>query len=139
MTLYRPITAQKANYPLSYPMTACTFLEKHGLVDRSQLEQQIEESGRLDTFYLQYPKRSIEFKNTVNKVNIVLINLSGLQSEAITAEAMPQLYQFSQDAYRFTQHYSGGDSINGGIVGLFYGLSGRYFDAILSEKTPSYL
>lgn len=137
MTLYRPITAQKANYPLSYPMTARTFLEKHGLVDRSQLEQQIEESGRLDTFYLQYPKRSIEFKNTVNKVNIVLVNLSGLQPEAITAETMPQLYQFSQDTYRFTQHYSSGDSINSGIVGLFYGLSGRYFDAILSEKKPS--
>ncbi len=30
---YRPITMQRANLPLSYPMTARRFLEKHGLLD----------------------------------------------------------------------------------------------------------
>ena len=30
---YNPITAQKANFPLSYPMTAKSFMERHGLLD----------------------------------------------------------------------------------------------------------
>src|SRR5690606_9895432 len=28
---YGPITSQRANFPLSYPMTAKSFMEKHGL------------------------------------------------------------------------------------------------------------
>ncbi len=31
---YRPITMQRANLPLSYPMTARKFLEKHGFLDQ---------------------------------------------------------------------------------------------------------
>lgn len=139
MTLYRPITAQKANYPLSYPMTARSFLEKHGLIDRTVLEQQIEESGRLDTFYLNYPRKALQFVEPQHKPNVLFINLSGLKNEAITAETMPSLYQVSQNARRFTQHYNSGDSLSGSVVGLFYGLSGRYLDAILNEKAPSLL
>ncbi|MEE3689741.1 DUF3413 domain-containing protein [Glaesserella parasuis] len=139
MTLYRPITAQKANYPLSYPMTARSFLEKHGLIDRAVLEQQIEESGRLDTFYLNYPRKALQFVEPQHNPNVLFINLSGLKNEAITAETMPSLYQVSQNARRFTQHYNSGDSLSGGVVGLFYGLSGRYLDAILNEKAPSLL
>lgn len=56
MSINRPITSQKANYPLSYPMTARSFLEKHGLVDMEKMEQTIEQTGRLDTFYLELPK-----------------------------------------------------------------------------------
>ncbi|EYE73268.1 putative sulfatase [Glaesserella parasuis str. Nagasaki] len=52
---------------------------------------------------------------------------------------MPSLYQVSQNARRFTQHYNSSDSLSGSIVGLFYGLSGRYLDAILNEKAPSLL
>ena len=32
---YRPITMQRANLPLSYPMTARKFLERHGLIKQS--------------------------------------------------------------------------------------------------------
>ena len=34
---YRPITMQRANLPLSYPMTARKFLEKHGLLDQQSM------------------------------------------------------------------------------------------------------
>ncbi|QLB21372.1 hypothetical protein A6B43_07475 [Vespertiliibacter pulmonis] len=139
MMIYRPITAQKANYPLSYPMTARTFLEKHHLINRADLEQTIETSGRLDTFFLNYPKTSLKFDKTPHKTNLLFINLSGLSNEMINEKMMPTLYQVSKQSRYFKHHYTGGDTASAGISSLFYGLSGRYVDAILSEKKQSVL
>lgn len=139
MMIYRPITAQKANYPLSYPMTARTFLEKHNLINRADLEQTIETSGRLDTFFLNYPRTSLKFDPITYKINLLFINISGLSNEMVNEKVMPTLYQVSQQSRYFTHHYTGGDTANAGISSLFYGLSGRYVDAILSEKKQSVL
>lgn len=136
---YRPVTAQKANYPLSYPMTARHFLEKHHLINRTELENAIETSGRLDTFFLNYPRKALTFDKKVNKINLLMINLSGVDHTMITSETMPSLHSISQQSRRFMHHYSGGETESAGISSLFYGLSGRYVDAILSEKQPSIL
>lgn len=138
MSLYRPITTQKANYPLSYPMTARSFLEKHGLIDRNSYEQQLEETGRLDAFYLDYPKSPLHFaKSTQQKPNLMIINLSGLRNDAISEQITPNLTQFEQFSRRFSHHYTAGDTAMAGIVSLFYSLSGKYVDSVLNEKTSS--
>lgn len=134
---YRPITAQRANYPLSYPMTARSFLEKHGLVDKANFEQTIEIEGRADSFFLDYPKKSLVFSEPQNKINFLFINLSGLTRDDIQPEKMPTLSQISQKSRYFSQHYTGGDSVSGSIASLFYGLSGRYVDGILNEREQS--
>lgn len=136
MALYRPITTQKANYPLSYPMTARSFLEKHGLIDRANLEQQIEEKGRLDAFYLNYPKSQLQAEIS-QPINLLLINLSGLSKADITNELMPSLSQVASQSRVFQQHYNSGDSAMAATAGLFYSLSGRYVDSILNEKKAS--
>ncbi|EER46649.1 hypothetical protein AM305_12215 [Actinobacillus minor NM305] len=136
MSINRPITSQKANYPLSYPMTARSFLEKHGLVDIGKIEQKIEETGRLDTFYLDYPKNALQMTKAP-EVNVLLINISGLNNQVITAEAMPQLFDITKHSHRFMQHYASADSKMASTLGIFYGLSGRYIDAVLSEKAAS--
>lgn len=137
MSLYRPVTAQKANYPLSYPMTARSFLEKHNLIDRANFDQQLESTGRLDAFYLNYPKNSLKFDTVETPINLLLINLSGLSNAQISAERMPQLFEISQKSKVFEQHYSSANSPSASIVNLFYSLSGRYLDSILSEQKPS--
>lgn len=137
MALYRPITAQKANYPLSYPMTARTFLEKHGLIDRNVLSLQLEERGRLDAFYLNYPKKALNFTQPPQKINLLILNLSGLRNQDISMANMPNLSQVSLNSRRFTQHYSGGDTAMAGVVSLFYSLSGKYVDSVLNEREPS--
>lgn len=139
MALYRPITAQKANYPLSYPMTARSFLERHNLLDRIEFEQKLEEHGRPDSFYLNYPRHPLQYQPIKQPINVLLINLSGLQPHKITPTVMPTLYEISQQSRQFMQHYSSGDSKMAGIAGMFYGISGRYVDAILNEKDPSVL
>lgn len=136
MSAYRPITAQRANYPLSQPMTARNFLEKHGLIDKAEFNQEIEESGRLDTFFLNYPKNPLTATKQPN-TNILLINLSGLANEDIRAETMPTLATVSQNSHRFMQHYTSGDSASAGALGLFYSLSGKYLDSVLADKTVS--
>lgn len=139
ISLYRPITAQKANYPLSYPMTARSFLERHRFLDRNAFEQKLETQGRLDSFYLNYPQKPLAYNGVPNRVNLLFVNLSGLSPDEITEEKMPALSQIGRQSRRFMQHYSSGDTAAAGIIGLFYGLSGRYIDAILNEKEPSLL
>lgn len=136
MSAYRPITAQRANYPLSHPMTARNFLEKHGFIDRAELNQEIEESGRLDTFFLNYPKSNLVATKQA-ATNILLINLSGLSKQAINANNMPRLSEINQLSYRFMNHYSSGDSKSAGALSLFYSLSGKYLDSVLADKTAS--
>lgn len=137
MSLYRPITAQKSNYPLSSPMTARGFLDRHNLLDRDEFEQKLETQGRLDTFFLNYPLKPLEYKGIPQRVNLLFVNLSGLSNRMIDVANMPNLFDFGQNSRRFMQHYSGGDTHTAGITSLFYGVSGRYVDAILNEKQSS--
>ncbi|MDH2998225.1 hypothetical protein A1D22_10025 [Pasteurellaceae bacterium LFhippo2] len=139
MSMYRPITAQKANYPLAYPMTARSFLEKHKLIDREELEQKIEESGRLDTFYLNYPRHSLSYGKEQKKVNLLFVNLSGLSNQMIDSGNMPNIANIANQSRRFMHHYTGGDTASAGVASLFYGISGRYVDSILSERDQSVL
>lgn len=135
--LYRPITMQRANFPLSYPMTARSFLEKHGLLDGEQYTQTLEQEGRLDALKISYPKNPLVFPPMEQKPNILLITVSGLRYDAVSIEKMPKLAEFAMNSTQFTNHYSSGNSKNTGLVGLFYGLNANYTDSILSNHTPS--
>ena len=137
--LYRPITMQRSNFPLSYPMTARSFLEKHGLLDGEEYEQKLAQEGRLDALKIGYPKHPLTFSATEHKPNILLITVSGLRYDAVVSEKMPKLAKFALRSTQFTNHYSSGNTNNAGLVGLFYGLNANYTDSILSNHTPSVL
>lgn len=137
--LYRPITMQRSNFPLSYPMTARSFLEKHGFLDGEQYSQTLKQEGRLDALKIDYPKRMLTFTPLENKPNILMITVSGLRYDAISSEKMPKLMEFATSSTQFTNHYSSGNNNNAGLVGLFYGLNANYTDSILSNHTPSVL
>ena len=137
--LYRPITMQRANFPLSYPMTARSFLEKHGLLDGEQYTQTLAKEGRLDALKIAYPKHSLVFTAMEQKTNILLITVSGLRYDSVSTETMPKLAEFAAHSTQFTNHYSSGNTKSAGLVGLFYGLNANYTDSILSNHTPSVL
>lgn len=137
--LYRPITMQRSNFPLSYPMTARSFLEKHGLLDAEQYTQKLEQEGRLDALKIDYPKNKLTFAPMEQKPNILMITISGLRYDAISNEKMPKLAEFATSSTQFTNHYSSGNTNNAGLVGLFYGLNANYTDSVLSNHTPSVL
>ncbi|MBN6063845.1 DUF3413 domain-containing protein [Aggregatibacter actinomycetemcomitans] len=137
--LYRPITMQRSNFPLSYPMTARSLLEKRGFINKREYAERLAQEGRLDALAIEYPKKPLIFDEPADKQNIVLITVSGLRYDAITEEGMPNLAQFAADSTQFTNHYSSGNNNNAGLTGLFYGLNANYTDSLLSSKIPSAL
>lgn len=137
--VYRPITMQRSNFPLSYPMTARTFLEKQGFIDHEEYSQKLEQEGRPDAPKINYPKQPLQFAALTQKPNILIITISGLRVDAVDNEKMPKLNEFAESATSFTNHYSTGNSNNAGLVGIFYGLNANYTDSILRAHTPSVL
>ena len=50
---------------------------------------------------------------------------------------MPSLKAISLNSHEFANHYAAADNPTASTLGLFYSLSGKYIDSVLSEKTAS--
>ncbi|ABB66713.1 LPS biosynthesis-modulating metalloenzyme YejM [Shigella boydii] len=135
---YRPITMQRANLPLSYPMTARRFLEKHGLLDAQEYQRRLIEQGNPDAVSVQYPLSELRYRDMGTGQNVLLITVNGLNYSRFEKQ-MPALAGFAEQNISFTRHMSSGNTTNNGIFGLFYGISPSYMDGILSTRTPAAL
>ncbi|GAA5645386.1 DUF3413 domain-containing protein [Vibrio proteolyticus] len=130
---YNPVTSQRANFPLSYPMTAKSFMEKHGLLDREEyLKRQAENEGK--TALVNYPLEPIEFNRRANHLNVLVVSVNNLRSDALNAQDMPNTYQFAQQNLNFSNHFSSSNDMFG-VFGLFYGLPSSYAGSIKSQAT----
>lgn len=135
---YRPITMQRANLPLSYPMTARRFLEKHGLLDAQEYQRRLIEQGNPDAVSVQYPLSELRYRDMGTGQNVLLITVDGLNYSRFEKQ-MPALAGFAEQNISFTCHMSSGNTTDNGIFGLFYGISPSYMDGILSTRTPAAL
>lgn len=135
---YRPITMQRANLPLSYPMTARRFLEKHGLLDAQEYQRRLIEQGNPDAVSVQYPLSELRYRDMGTGQNVLLITVDGLNYSRFEKQ-MPALAGFAEQNISFTRHMSSGNTTDNGIFGLFYGISPSYMDVILSTRTPAAL
>ncbi|WP_277977197.1 LPS biosynthesis-modulating metalloenzyme YejM [Pantoea endophytica] len=135
---YRPITMQRANLPLSYPMTARRFLERHGLLDAQEYQRRLVQQGDPEALSVQYPLSDITFRDGGTRNNLLVLTVDGLNN-ATVEKALPSLHQFASENVRFTQHFSAGLQPEKGLFGLFYGISSSYMDGVLASRTPSVL
>ncbi|HCO9381655.1 TPA: cardiolipin transport protein PbgA [Escherichia coli] len=135
---YRPITMQRANLPLSYPMTARRFLEKHGLLDAQEYQRRLIEQGNPDAVSVQYPLSELRYRDMGTGQNVLLITVDGLNYSRFEKQ-MPAVAGFAEQNISFTRHMSSGNTTDNGIFGLFYGISPSYMDGILSTRTPAAL
>ncbi|CTS64739.1 LPS biosynthesis-modulating metalloenzyme YejM [Escherichia coli] len=135
---YRPITMQRANLPLSYPMTARRFLEKHGLLDAQEYQRRLIEQGNPDAVSVQYPLSELRYRDMGTGQNVLLITVDGLNYSRFEKQ-MPALAGFAEQNISFTRHMSSGNTTDNGVFGLFYGISPSYMDGILSTRTPAAL
>lgn len=135
---YRPITMQRANLPLSYPMTARRFLEKHGLLDPQEYQRRLVEQGDPAALAVQYPLSSLQFRDEPATKNILLITVDGLNAQSAEKD-MPALRDFAAGNLSFQQHMSSGNSTDSGIFGLFYGISPTYMDGVIAARIPAAL
>ncbi|ELQ6221424.1 DUF3413 domain-containing protein [Cronobacter turicensis] len=135
---YRPVTMQRANLPLSYPMTARRFLEKHGLLDAQEYQRRLVEQGDPEAVSVQYPLSDLRYGDMGSGHNVLLITIDGLNYSRFEKQ-MPSLAQFARDNINFTQHFSSGNLSDNGIFGLFYGISPGYMDGVLAARIPAAL
>lgn len=130
---YAPVTSQKSNFPLSYPMTAKSFMEKHGLLDRDEYLKRLEENQN-SVDLVNYPLEKIEFGRRANHLNIVVASVDNLRADVVTEQLMPNTYQFASNALTFSNHFSSSNDMYG-MFGLFYGLPSSYASSIKVQGT----
>ncbi|WP_156292582.1 LPS biosynthesis-modulating metalloenzyme YejM [Serratia oryzae] len=135
---YRPITMQRANLPLSYPMTARKFLEKHGLLNQEEYERRLIQQGSPEAAAVEYPLSPLNYRDKGSGYNLLMIVVDGIR-KADLEQDMPALTHFAQENIRFSNHYSSGNHADTGLFGLFYGISPTYLDGILAGRKPSAL
>lgn len=129
---YNPITAQRANFPLSYPMTAKSFMEKHGLLDKDEYRKRLEQDQEENTELVRYPLEELTFSRRANPLNVLVVSVNNLRADALNAEWMPSTFAFAKNNLNFTNHYSSSNDVYG-IFGLFYGLPSAYAPSIKTQ------
>ncbi|OEF04491.1 DUF3413 domain-containing protein [Vibrio genomosp. F10] len=130
---YNPVTSQKSNFPLSYPMTAKSFMEKHGLLDKDDYLKRLAESeGSGDL--VRYPYDKLRFDRRGNNLNILIVSINGLRADSLNNNVMPFTSQYAENALNFTNHYSSSNNMYG-IFGLLYGLPSSYAASIKSQAS----
>lgn len=132
--LYRPVTVQRSNFPLSYPMTAKTFMEKHGWLDRQEYTKRLDAQGVAESERIRYPIDKLAFNDPGTRQNVLVIMVDSLRSDMVDSETMPHLAAFAQQNLNFANHYSASNENAGGIFGLFYGLPGGYINSVRSAN-----
>ncbi|ORT50214.1 hydrolase [Vibrio sp. qd031] len=129
---YQPIVSQRANFPLSYPMTAKSFLEKQGWFDRGEYSKKVERGEVLQTT-LNYPLSTIENANRSNDYNVLIVQVDSLRADAVTDLVMPNLQRFSRQSQQFNNHYASSND-RYSDVGLVYGIPASYSPNIEHQR-----
>ena len=137
-TQYRPITQQKSLFPLSYPMTARSFLKRQGWLTDEKLFSNINQQKNVSAGEMDYPKETLTYTNDLNpysKQNLLIISIGDLNANALNKKDMPHLFKSAQLGLNYRNHFSGGNNRPLGIFSLFYGLPNHYW----SEVTLNYI
>lgn len=124
------ITRFDDTYPLSYPATARSFMESHGIDGSSQ----IDDDANHATNVLSYPIQPLQCQAD-NKPNVLMLTIDSLRADMVDAKTMPFLHQYTLQNQHFTHHYSGGNQFKTGMFSLLYGLQGSYGDARIFNTT----
>lgn len=130
-TVYRPITTQRINYPLFYPMTAKSFLNSYGFIDIERHREKASQRSDENLSPLAYPAHPLQFDTKSDNFNLLMIVVEGLRADMFSNQLMPNSYSFAeQHASRFTSHFSGGNDSLNGLYSLFYGLPSSYWSSV---------
>lgn len=133
--LYSPVTSQRSNFPISYPLTAKTFMEKYGLLDRQDYQRRREQMTTVESNVIRYPLERLSFSVDAasTQQNLLIVMLDSVRADMLDPVVMPNLYQFSKNNLNYSHHYSSSNDKMAGIFGIFYGLPGSYARNVRTE------
>lgn len=128
---YTPITKQDDLFPVSYPTTAKTLMNKHGLLDDQQAATTDRLLRELDTLELTYPSAALLCAKQANVVDTLIVAVDVLDTEAL--EHVPELRAVSWPLL-------GQLDATSGQFELRYGLPDLYMAAMAkAQQEPAYI
>ena len=129
------ITRYAKLFPLYQPLTVKRLAQQWGVDVNREFDYTLSKSNGM----MNYPLNDIEMINAKDVPNIIFITVDSWRFDMMNKEVTPNIYSFSEKAWVFNNHYSGGNSTRFGIFSMFYGIYGSYWHTILSERTEPVL
>lgn len=130
---WHPATATAKQIPFFFSTRVYGLADTLGI--KVVRQKSYASKGRLD-----YPRAPIVSSAHPWSPNFIWLVTESLRADMLTPEIMPNLWKFSQDAHRFTNHYSGGNGTRMGLFSMFYSLPGNYwFDFLSSQRDPAFM
>lgn len=82
---------------------------------------------------LNYPRHPLHINKPTKPYNIIWLTSESLRWDMLNDQVMPKTMQFSKQATRYTQNYSGGNSTRMGVFSMLMGLPSSYWFQFLQE------
>ena len=122
------VMKSSALLPYYFPTTSNGLLLKLGCTPPR--ESMIQMNGK-QSADIQYPIQPLqkEKMNPDSLPNIIFILIDSWNTRSLTAECMPNAYQFAQQNQWFSNHVSGSNGTRSGVFSLFFGLSCYYWES----------
>ena len=122
------VMKSSALLPYYFPTTSNGLLLKLGCTPPR--ESMIQMNGK-QSADIQYPIQPLQKEklNPDSLPNIIFILIDSWNSRSLTAECMPNAYQFAQQNQWFSNHVSGSNGTRSGVFSLFFGLSCYYWES----------
>ena len=135
VTHYQPILAASEHYPLYLPLTFRKLVARLGIDTHEDVTAQV----HMTEGQLNYPLHPLQVEAPARPKNIVWLVAESLRYDMLDRKIMPQLWQFSEQALRLENHYSGGNLTQMGVFSMFYGLYGNYWFPMQATRRPPVL
>jgi membrane-anchored protein YejM (alkaline phosphatase superfamily) len=120
---FQPILFASERYPMYLPLRWRSLAAKLGI----QEAERPSDGVQVKKGVLNYPLVPLDVDTSVRPPNIVWLVAESLRFDMLDPKIMPQLWDFSQQALRMENHYSGGNLTQMGVFSMFYGLYGNYW------------
>ncbi len=134
--LYAPVLERADTIPLYQQLKMSSLLRSLGIEVKKVSKLKVSKTEG----ELHYPKNALKINKIKKPFNIIMLVSESMRWDLLTKDIMPNTFNFSNQAWRFEQHYSGGNGTRQGLFSLFYGLQGNYWDIFLrNNRGPIFL
>jgi len=128
------VTRYDAGLPIFYPATANGFMSRHGWIDREAQKANAAIKIKSNQSTINYPLKPLTIIPPTQPMNILIVALDCWRSDDMNARNTPNMWAMAQQSTVYEHHFSGGNATQTGIFSLFYGLPGKYWNAMLGNK-----
>ncbi len=113
--------------PFFQNLSARNFFKALGLKPQRNINVSVK--GKLN-----YPLTALNIEAPAKPYNIVWLTSESLRWDMLNSAVMPNSWQFSKQAGRFTHNYSGGNGTRMGVFSMFMGIPGNYWFTFLDAN-----